>query len=143
MDIKFTSIKENDFESVKYLLSQLTNVGDITKENYISYYSSNIYNNDNYFIYLMKVNDNIVGMGSIIIEYKIIHNFGKVAHIEDIVIDKKYRGKGYGKMMINHLIKIAKQFKCYKIILSCSDENKNFYKKNGFINECNTMVKRL
>ena len=71
-------------------------------------------------------------MGSILIEQKIIHNMGKVAHIEDIVIDKNYRKMGLGSKMINKLKKIAKDNNCYKIILNCNEKLITYYEKYGF-----------
>ena len=64
------------------------------------------------------------------IEYKIR---GKIcAHIEDVVVDNMYRGNRTGKLLIEELIKIAKHYKCYKVILDCSKENVPFYEKCGF-----------
>ena len=81
-------------------------------------------------------------MGTLFIEYKIIHSFGKVGHIEDIVISKNFRGKGYGKFLIKKLMKIAKDdFKVYKVILNSSDKNIPFYENCGLTKKENQMVK--
>lgn len=74
----------------------------------------------------------IVGSVTIFIEAKLIHNFGKVAHIEDVIVDNTCRGKGLGKMLVQTCIDYAKIHYCYKIILNCSDENIPFYEKCGF-----------
>jgi glucosamine-phosphate N-acetyltransferase len=81
----------------------------------------------------------IIGTGTILIETKILHNMGKVAHIEDIVIDKNRRGLGLGLKIINCLVEIAKEKKCYKVILNCSDENVPFYEKCGFCQKSKQM----
>jgi glucosamine-phosphate N-acetyltransferase len=57
---------------------------------------------------------------------------GKVAHIEDVVVDKEYRSHGLGKLLIQDGIKIANREKCYKIILDCEEKNVGFYEKCGF-----------
>ena len=49
--------------------------------------------------------EKVVGTGSVLIQQKIIHNMGKVAHIEDVVVDNNLRGKGLGKELINHFIR--------------------------------------
>ena len=85
-------------------------------------------------------NENIIGSATILIETKIIHNFGKVAHIEDVIVDNNYRGKGLGKMLINKCINYAKHHDCYKIILNCSDKNIPFYEKCGFSKKENEMA---
>jgi GNAT superfamily N-acetyltransferase len=58
------------------------------------------------------------------------------AFVEDLFVDEEVRGKGIGKKLMNELIKIAKEEKCYKIIAN-SRESRNqvhkFYKKMGFL----------
>ena len=122
------------------LLNQLNNTIDynfISKnilENFI-----NCLNENHQIIVIEDENKNIIGTGTILIEKKILHNMGKVAHIEDIVIDKNERGLGLGLKLINHLVNIAKEKECYKVILNCSDENASFYKKCGFIEKSKQM----
>ena len=72
----------------------------------------------------------IVGSITIFIEEKLIHNFGKVGHIEDVIVDKSARGYGLGK----RLLETAKLEcgGCYKIILDCYSENIEFYRKCGY-----------
>lgn len=81
----------------------------------------------------------MIGCGSIIIEPKFIHKCGSVAHIEDVCINPEYRGKGYGKKIIQLLVDISKVNNCYKVILDCNDENKSFYEKCGFNKTNNQM----
>jgi glucosamine-phosphate N-acetyltransferase len=90
--------------------------------------------NINSHIFVIEANDNIIVTGSIFLENKIIHNFKSVGHIEDIVVDKNYRNMKLGKKMIDYLINFGYNNNCYKIILDCSVENVEFYKKCGFIN---------
>jgi len=75
----------------------------------------------------------IVGTGTLFIEDKFLRNYGKVGHIEDIVVHSDYRGYGLGKIMIEHLTKQAKMAGCYKCILDCSDDNVGFYEKCGYV----------
>ena len=82
----------------------------------------------------------IVGSVTIFIETKLIHNFGKVAHVEDVIVDNTYRGKGLGKMLVQKCIDYARIHDCYKIILNCSDENIPFYEKCGFSKKENEMA---
>ena len=84
--------------------------------------------------------EHIIGSVTIFIETKIIHNFGKVAHIEDVIVDNTYRGKGLGKVLVQKGIDYAQKHDCYKIILNCSDENIPFYEKCGFSKKENEMV---
>ena len=45
----------------------------------------------------------IIGAGSLIIEMKFIRDTGLCGHIEDIVVDKTYRGKNLGLKIIETL----------------------------------------
>jgi len=81
---------------------------------------------------VIEIEGRIAASGSVFIEHKLIHNCGKVGHIEDVVIDREHRRKGYGKLIVSELVEYAKINGCYKVILSCSDKNKSFYEPLGF-----------
>jgi len=120
------------FEAVFKLLSQLTTLGKGTYEDYVEYIMN--FNNNKY-TYLMKDNDTIVGIGTLLIEKKVIHGFKSVGHIEDIVVDTNYRGRKYGKHLIHYLLDMARSKYCFKVILDCSSENQGFYEACGFSNK--------
>ena len=66
------------------------------------------------------------------VEPKIINNFSKVGHIEDVVVNSEYRGKGVGKMIVSFLTDIAKERGCYKCTLDCGPDKKPFYESCGY-----------
>lgn len=78
------------------------------------------------------VNQKIVGTGTILVENKLIRNYSKVGHLEDIVILPDYQTQGLGKMLVEHLCKIVEDLGCYKCILHCNPTLVNFYQKNNF-----------
>lgn len=98
-------------------------------------------NQENVYGFSFFFNKEIIGYGSIVYESKI--RGGKAAHIEDIVVDEKMRGKGLGKHIINFLVKHAVENNCYKISLSCNEYNVQFYKNCGFYKDGVTMKKIL
>ena len=120
-------IKHDDFPSCLKLLKQLTIVGQPTKNIF-----DKINNNNNYNIYISEINNKIIGMATILIEQKIIHSGGKVGHIEDVVVDKNYRGQNVGQKLIERCVVKGKNEKCYKIILDCDEKNIAFYEKCNF-----------
>ena len=123
--------KDNIVEFLS-ILSNLTKVynNDFELEIMTRNFKENIINlSSNINIFIIIDNHKIIGTGTLIIEQKVIHNFGKVGHIEDVVIDKNVQGKGLGKKLINFLIDQSKINNCYKVVLSCSDDKVNFYKK--------------
>lgn len=113
------------------LLSQLSlcNKKEIDYYEYEKFISSL---NDNHKIFVIVDNFCIIATGTIIIEQKLIHNMGKVGHIEDIVVSEEYRGKKIGSIIINKLVEVATDFGCYKIILDCAEDKRIFYEKLGF-----------
>jgi len=129
---QIVSLKKQDFYShYFYLLQQLTTIDPttITQKDFYNFVDNL---NENHIIKIIKIKHSkkIVGTITILKETKLIHNFGKVAHIEDVIVDKSMQGYGLGKK----LLEIAKREStdCYKIILDCSSENVGFYKKCGF-----------
>ena len=83
-------------------------------------------------IWIIENDDTIIGTGTLIIEPKLIFNITKLGHIEDICVLTKYRKQKIGSLIVNHLIKVAKEEKCYKVTLTCSDKVSKFYLSNGF-----------
>lgn len=136
-------LRKEDYKSNFFnILTQLSKLDtdEITYETFSAYLDNLSINHQ---IYVIEENGEIVATGSLLIESKIIHNFGKVAHIEDVVVDVKSRGKNYGKEIVYFLINKAKQYDCYKAILDTNKDNVPFYKKCGFVEKEQQMVKYL
>lgn len=118
------------------LLKNLTEVGEILEAEFEErfYYHKFMNRIPVYEIYVMHDTDQdkIIGAATLLIEYKFIHQLGKVGHIEDVVIDPEYQKRGLGKKIIQHLVQRASALNCYKVILDCSDEVVAFYQKSGF-----------
>ena len=79
------------------------------------------------------LSNNIVAIGSLIIEKKFIRNLAILGRIEDIVVDNKVRNQGIGSKIISHLISRAKSKGCYKVRLTCQEKLQPFYQKLGFV----------
>lgn len=90
-------------------------------------------------IKVLVVNGIIIGSGTILIEYKLTYGGCKLAHVENILIDENYRGKGFATILIDHLLTIANEHICYRVDLICSDDLITFYSKQGFTNKQNAL----
>ena len=125
--LNFNDIDENYFK----LLNQLTVVdfSNITEEKNDIFFNKL---NDSHMIIVIEHENKVIGSGTILIEEKLIRSYGRVSHIEDIVVDKEFRNYGLGKKLLNTLIEISKDKGCYKCILDCKDELEDFYKKCNF-----------
>lgn len=74
----------------------------------------------------------IIGMGTLVF-FEILNGF--VSRVEDVVVDEKYRGKGFGKRIVEGLITKAKEIGCKHIDLTSSPhrvEANGLYQKLGF-----------
>ena len=121
----------NKKDEIIDLLSQLSKTKYITNNEFSDF----LFNKgSNYIIFICKdiETDKIVGIITLFIERKLINNLGKVAHIEDLVVDKDQRCKNIAQKLINTCIEYAKSENCYKIILNCKENLIKFYQKNNF-----------
>ena len=89
--------------------------------------------NHNVFVYVS--NEIIIGVITLLIEQKFIHNAKCVGHIEDFVVKKEYRSTNVGKELIDYVINYSKKNNCYKIILDCNNGLELYYKRYGFENK--------
>lgn len=91
------------------------------------------------YIAVLVHKGNIVSSGKLFKEKK----FGDpVGHIEDVVTRVEYRGNGYGKLLVEHLLRLSKTIGCYKTVLKCRDELIPFYEKAGMKREGSQMIRR-
>jgi glucosamine-phosphate N-acetyltransferase len=129
-EIKKSDIQRGFFET----LSNLSQVGEINQDiERASKLLHEIEENKLYKIFVAESESGqIIGSITLLVEQKFIHNGGKVGHIEDVVTRKEFSGKGVGSALVQKCINVAKDEKCYKVILDCSDANVPFYEKAGF-----------
>ena len=133
-NIIFRKIEKSDFDkNYVQLLQHLTIVNpEEINATTINTFIENLGNNHRIYVFEYTDTHIIIGTITLLIEDKIIHNMGKVAHIEDVVVDPNYRGANLGKSLIQHVTDIAHESNCYKIILDCGEHNEEFYKKCEF-----------
>jgi glucosamine-phosphate N-acetyltransferase len=111
-------LNENDYEQYLELITQFKKT--IFSEEQFIYFLNLI--NKNSDIWIIELNNNIIASGTILYEYKFIHDISLCAHIEDVYVDERYRGQKYGLKLVEHIINQAKNKKCYKVILDCDEK---------------------
>jgi glucosamine-phosphate N-acetyltransferase len=138
-EIIIREIEEDDLKNgFLETLDFLRNTSDLDK-NKANEILKKIKQNLNHIIYVAIDNKKIVGSTTLLIEQKFIHDGGLVGHIEDVVVRKDYEGKGIGIKLVTSLLERAKEKNCYKTILDCKDDVKQFYERIGFKHESNGM----
>ena len=124
MDFFIEKINLEDYENYKNHIKS-----NFTKEYYEDFLKNVLNNNHQIFVIknLLK-NNEIIASGTILIEKKLTYGGCKMGHIENILVEEIYRGNGYGKKIVQHLVDYARDKKCYRIDLSCEEKLIKFYK---------------
>lgn len=93
-----------------------------------------IYNKikNNGIILVCFIDNCIVGSITVVLEQKFIHNGGIAAHIEDVYVSRNHRKSGIGTKLLEKAKEFCEKMNCYKIVLYCSDELTEYYKKHDY-----------
>ena len=138
-EIIIRNISESDLENgfLESLdnLKHASDLGQTTAKNILN----KILNDENHIIHVAEYDGKIVGSTTLLIEQKFIHQGGFVGHIEDVVVKKEFEKLGIGMKLVNSLLQVAEERKCYKTILNCEDSLKSFYERIGFKHKSNEM----
>ena len=121
MTVKIRELQEKDlFNGFLESLDSLRKASDLTPKKAKTIFKK-IKSLPDHIIYVAVNDSKIIGSATIFIETKFIHDGGKVGHIEDVVVNKKYQGEGIGLKLIKALIQYAEKKGCYKTVLDCTD----------------------
>ena len=134
MDIIIRLCNKEDFISIFGLLCQLWPDMDLNYEKLQEVYNQAIVSDKQKLIVgIVKVN--IVGFCSLTIKNS-LWQAGNLGYIDELVIDKSFRGQGIGKKLIYKITEIAKENRCKRIELDTAFHRKDahrFYEKSGYI----------
>ena len=92
--------------------------------------------NSDYAAFCALIGDEIVGLVSIIV-IRLINRRAKYARISALIIDKEYRNKGYGSILLSYAESYAFSQGCDKIELTSSLQRRDagahqFYRSRGY-----------
>jgi len=97
--LKTRFLEEGDFDKgYLSLLSQLTNVGAVSKADFGVRFREMKAMPDTYYTVVIEDTSKkaVIAAASLIVEKKFARSCGKCGHIEDVVVDESYRGKQLG-----------------------------------------------
>lgn len=126
-------LETKDLTELMSLLSHLTKVDELTSEQLHALFDERVRTGIVTKVVVDTSNGSVVGTGSLVVERKFTRGGRCVGHIEDVVTDLRYRGRGVGALLMRDLCAIAKDRDCYKVILDCTDANVPFYERYGFV----------
>ena len=123
-------LQKTDFEHYISLINQFRPINmEITFEKFDEIYDIIFKSSE---IYVACVDEKIVGSITVFYEQKFIHKLSVYAHIEDVIVDENKRHMKIGSAMLSYVKNITKQKGCFKCLLVCNENIKQFYLKNDF-----------
>ena len=140
-NIHILEMKSEHIDDVQKLIGQLNELfstdHDISMDAIRKTAMNMIQFKDIYLNFVAMEGNKIVGFISTIF-YKTFFHPGGTVLINELVIDKAFRGKGIGMRLISEIKEIAKQRRMNEIEAGTTFNNKkaiNFYKKAGLTDE--------
>jgi ribosomal protein S18 acetylase RimI-like enzyme len=132
-NITIRNCKEDDFGTIIPLLNQLWPQRDFNLEAMKTVFFKGLKSKYQYYL-LACLNDISVGFCSISIRMS-LYAEGNLAHIDELVVDEKFRSLGIGKLFLDKAKSIAFERRCSKLELESAlhrDEAHRFYEKHNF-----------
>ena len=83
----------------------------------------------------LEVNTEVAGLMELLILPNLSHSALPWAMIEGLIVDKRFRRRGFGKMLVEYAIDRARKAGCYKLVLSSNKKRTEahaFYRSLGF-----------
>ena len=129
---------EQDFAYAFSFIEKLWDYNVYDKEIVKSVYKEVLADDKSFAFFLCDENGNYCGFchGSF---FPTFWMSGSTCYLASILTDEKYRGMGYGRLMVDHVKELAKERGCKAIILDSGMQRKAahaFYEKYGFEKSC-------
>ncbi|MCP4552989.1 MAG: GNAT family N-acetyltransferase [Bacteroidetes bacterium] len=144
MELKIRLARQADFDSVYNLIKQLW---PNMKSDYKTLNEIYLKGIDSVMQRLIvgELNNQVIGFCSLTVNNN-LWQAGNLGHVDELVIDKDYRGKGFGKKMIESITQIARDLKCKRIELDSGFHRKDahrFYESIGYENRAYLFSRKL
>lgn len=125
---RITSADSSTAEAISLLLKQLSSQEFIFTERELAA----LINDPSSTLFLLYAEGKIAGMLTL---GTYLSPTGRKAWIEDVVVDSIYRGKGYGKMLVEHAIEYARTLSPCTLMLTSNPARiaaNELYRASGF-----------
>jgi len=127
----------NDINAVLILMNELNlelgEDGHIDEETMHEHYDAMHRNSDMYLNLVLEVDNKLVGFMSLLFYRSFLHHKG-TALINELIVKKEFRGRNYGKELLNHGISKARESGLDEMEVGVMKENVkalDFYRRNG------------
>ena len=125
---RITSADSSTAEAISLLLKQLS----LQEFSFSERELAALINDPSSSLFLLYTEDKIAGMLTL---GTYLSPTGRKAWIEDVVVDSAYRGKGYGKMLVEHAIEYARTLSPCTLMLTSNPARiaaNELYRASGF-----------
>jgi ribosomal protein S18 acetylase RimI-like enzyme len=133
-----------DYRKVLYFLRELWPDKKLITNELKTVYENGI-NNENQIYICAETEDRMVGFCSLTIVNSFLAS-GKLAYIDELIVDRNFRRKGIGLLLLSEIERIAKEKYCNQIELVSAFHRENahlFYERYGFNKEAFLFTKKL
>jgi GNAT superfamily N-acetyltransferase len=141
-NITITKPNLKSFPEVFPLLRQLWMYKKLNKLRVRKVFAKGLHNTAQEFL-IAKYDEKIIGFAVMTIKNS-LWDEGNLCYVDVIIVDKKHRKKGIGKIILKEIIKTARKRLCKRIELDTAFFRKDahkFYKALGF-KECNLLFSK-
>jgi PhnO protein len=131
-EIEITFAIKEDFNEVKQLFHQLWPEVQLDEGRIKNIFEDDLSTNSRMYI-VAKMNGKFVGLCTLFFRNDL--RYGKVALIDELVVDENSRGNGIGTKLLEKATEIARSSNCYRLELHSNIkriEAHKFYEANGF-----------
>jgi GNAT superfamily N-acetyltransferase len=132
---KIQPCRRNDFTAVFHLLRQPWPNKDLDMAALQKVFER-VLDSDSQ-VYLCAIDDeDVVGFALLTIKNN-LWQAANLGHIDELIVDEKYRGSGLGTVLLNEIVAQARQRGCARVELDSAFHRKKahqFYERHGFEN---------
>lgn len=129
MTLQIRLVEESDMEQLCFLLEEAfdTKIAR-NKHEFIKAIAT-----PNQYIFVGFEDGLLVATHMVTIENKLIHDYGKVAHMEDLAVLTSHKKRGLAKEMLDNSTEFCKRAGAYKILATCVPDMVGYYNRTvGF-----------
>jgi GNAT superfamily N-acetyltransferase len=95
-------------------------------------------------LFVLRVDGQVAGMASALFTISTAEGW-RVMVLEDVIVSRDYRGKGYGRQLVEHVLAWAKGQSLTRVTLLADRDNQaalDFYRKLGFETSHMTVLRK-
>ncbi len=142
--VKIRECRREDFDSVFPLLRQLWPDNELDAASLGKVFNGALESDAQ--VYLCATDgEDVIGFVSLTVKNN-LWQAAKLGHVDELIVDEKYRGHGLGARLLNEIMAHAERQGCARIELDSAFHRKSahrFYEQHGFENRAYLFSKNL